>query len=414
MMFAEYKNDSLYIEKVAFADIARQFGTPCYVYSRAALLESAREFMEAFPDALLCYAVKANGNLAVLETFAKLGCGFDIVSGGELARVIAAGGTPSKIVYSGVGKTAEEIECALNAGILCFNVESFSELDLIAAVAEKLKLMAPVSFRVNPDVDPKTHPYISTGLKENKFGIPIEACLDAYRRAAALPYIRVIGIDMHIGSQLTAIAPFADAVQKLLPVIDALNREGISLHHIDLGGGIGVTYRDETVPPLKEWAAAAQRILGNRAERLIVEPGRRMVARAGFLLSRVIHLKPGSPHQFAIVDAAMNDLMRPALYEAWHPVLPVVQHHDVPKTHWNIVGPVCETADFLAKDRALSLKQNDWIAVGVAGAYGSSMSSNYNARPRAAEVMVDGDRAYLIRKRETIESLFANETGLIL
>ena len=408
-----YRNGELHAEAVSLPRIAAQFGTPCYVYSRAALTGAWRTFDAAFAgrDHLLCYAVKANPNLGVLDVFARLGSGFDIVSGGELARVIAAGGDPGKTVFSGVGKTADEMRQALAAGILCFNVESAPELELLDRVAGEMGVTAPVSLRVNPDVDAKTHPYIATGLKENKFGVAYAEALATYRRARALPHLRITGIDCHIGSQLTEVAPFIAALERVLALVDALAREGIPISHIDLGGGLGIRYQHETPPAVTDYAQALVRVLGDRSQKLLFEPGRLLTGNAGVLLAGVLYLKPGMGRNFAIVDAAMNDLMRPALYEAWHDVLPV--RETAPGgTTYDIVGPVCESGDFLARDRKLSLKPGDLIAIASAGAYGMSMSSNYNTRPRAAEVMVDGDRAYLIRDRETVAMLMANEHRL--
>jgi len=408
-----YRDGVLRAESVSLESIAKDFGTPCYVYSRSALEAAYAEFAMgcAGRDALVCYAVKANSNLAILNLFARLGAGFDIVSGGELKRVLAAGAAASKTVFSGVGKTADEMRQALAAGILCFNVESAPELELLDRVAGEMGVTAPVSLRVNPDVDAKTHPYIATGLKENKFGVAYAEALATYRRARALPHLRITGIDCHIGSQLTEVAPFIAALERVLALVDALAREGIPISHIDLGGGLGIRYQHETPPAVTDYAQALVRVLGDRSQKLLFEPGRLLTGNAGVLLAGVLYLKPGMGRNFAIVDAAMNDLMRPALYEAWHDVLPV--RETAPGgTTYDIVGPVCESGDFLARDRKLSLKPGDLIAIASAGAYGMSMSSNYNTRPRAAEVMVDGDRAYLIRDRETVAMLMANEHRL--
>ncbi|MDH4150874.1 MAG: diaminopimelate decarboxylase [Betaproteobacteria bacterium] len=408
-----YRDGVLHAEDVPLARIAAQYGTPCYVYSRAELTRAWREFDSAFAgrNHLLCYAVKANPSLGVLDVFARLGSGFDIVSGGELARVIAAGGDPRKVVFSGVGKTAAEMRQALQAGILCFNVESAPELELLSRIAGELATVAPVSLRVNPDVDAKTHPYIATGLKENKFGVAYTDALATYRRARELPHLRIEGVDCHIGSQLTEVAPFLAALERVLALVDALEREGMTITHIDLGGGLGIRYQDETPPPVTEYAQALIHALGHRPQKLLFEPGRLLAGNAGVLLAEVLYLKPGQGRNFAIVDAAMNDLMRPALYEAWHDVLPLQQTRE--KGHrYDVVGPVCESGDFLARDRELALNEGDLIAIASAGAYGMSMSSNYNTRPRAAEVMVDGDCVYPIRDRETVTMLMANERRL--
>ena len=413
MALTERRGGTLHVEAVSLADIAEQFGTPCYVYSRKALTEAYNAYRDALSghSALICYAVKANSNLAVLNLFARLGAGFDIVSGGELARVLAAGGDAKKVVFSGVGKSHEEIVKALRTGIKCFNIESAAELDRINAVAGDLGMEAPISFRVNPDVDPKTHPYISTGLKTSKFGIAYDEALPLYRRAAALPNIRITGIDCHIGSQLLDPAPAAEAAHKILVLVDTLADEGIKLEHIDLGGGMGIRYRDEAVPAAAEYLAPLLRTLDGRTEMLLVEPGRSLVGNAGLLLTRVEILKHGSAHDFAIVDAAMNDLMRPALYDAWHDIVSVSERNELPRP-CEVVGPVCESGDFLGHDRMLAVHEGDLLAVMSAGAYGMAMSSNYNSRPRAAEVMVDGGQAHLVRKREEIAQLFAGESTL--
>ena len=400
----------LHCEDVALDAVAREFGTPTYVYSSAALTAAYQAYDDAFAshDHLICYAVKANSSLAILNLFARLGAGFDIVSGGELARVLAAGGDASKVVFSGVGKTEPEMEAALNAGIHCFNVESESELHRLNAVAGRLGKTAPISFRVNPDVDAKTHPYIATGLKENKFGIAYADAPRMYREAAALPHLRVVGIDCHIGSQLTESAPFGEALDKVIDLVERLATEGIALHHIDLGGGLGVRYRDETPPMMSEYAGVLLSRLADRPHKLILEPGRSLVANAGLLLTKVEYLKHGEAKDFAIVDAAMNDLMRPSLYDAWHEVQPVRERNDE-KRLYEIVGPVCESGDFLARERQLALAENDLLALLSAGAYGMSMSSNYNTRPRAAEVLVQGGTMMLTRRRERIDALLADE-----
>ncbi len=407
------KNGVLHAESVPLTAVAERFGTPCYVYSRAALTNALLEFQQELSglDALVCYAMKANSNLAVLNVFARLGAGFDIVSGGELQRALAAGGDPQKIVFSGVGKRADEIRQALDAGILCFNVESAAELERLNEVAGSHGRKAPISLRVNPDVDAKTHPYISTGLKENKFGVAFEEALALYRRAAELPHLTINGIDCHIGSQLLDAAPFAEALDKLLQLVDRLQSEGIQLHHIDLGGGLGIRYRDETPPSIQDYLAPLLGELKNRRLKILFEPGRRLVGNAGVLLTRVEYLKPGEAKNFAIVDAAMNDLARPALYDAWHDIQPVSPRTGSPRA-WDIVGPVCESSDFLGRERPLDLQAGDVLAVMSAGAYGMTMSSNYNTRPRAAEVMIDGDTMHLIRRRETINDLYAHETLL--
>ncbi len=403
----------LYAENVPLAEIATTYGTPCYVYSRAALESAFKSFDAGFATAhrLVCFAVKANPSLAILNLFARLGAGFDIVSGGELARVLAAGGDPGKIVFSGVGKTATEMQAALAAGIFCFNVESAAELDRLNSIAVEMGKVAPVSLRVNPNVDAKTHPYISTGLKNNKFGVAYEDAFSLYQRAAAMPGIAVHGVDCHIGSQLTELSPFLDAFDRVLALVDQLEAAGIHIQHIDAGGGIGICYSDETPPDFSEYAAAMLRKLGGRKVKLVFEPGRALVGNAGLLLTRVEYLKHTEAKNFAIVDAAMNDLMRPALYDAYHDIVPVAARSGETQIY-EIVGPVCESGDFLGHDRKLALQQGDLLAIMSAGAYGMSMSSNYNTRPRAAEVMVDGDRHHLIRQRETIAQLYALESVL--
>ncbi|WP_300453492.1 diaminopimelate decarboxylase [Accumulibacter sp.] len=407
------RNGVLHAESVSLLDLARRFGTPCWVYSRLALESALDEFQRELAgfDALVCYAVKANANLAVLDVFARRGAGFDIVSGGELQRVLAAGADPRRIVFSGVGKTAAEMELALATGILCFNVESAPEVDRLDAVAGRLGKIAPISLRVNPDVDPKTHPYISTGLKQNKFGVAYDDALALYRHAASLPHLEVSGIDCHIGSQLLDPAPFAEALDKILALVDQLASEGITLRHIDLGGGLGIRYRDEDVPTVQAYLQPLLRKLEGRRLRVLLEPGRRLVGNAGLLLTRVEYLKPGEVKSFAIVDAAMNDLARPALYGSWHDIVPVVAGPGevIP---WEVVGPVCESGDFLGHGRELALAAGDLLAVMSAGAYAMAMSSNYNSRPRAAEIMVDGAQAHLVRRRETAEELYALERRL--
>ena len=412
--YFHYQQDQLFAEEVALADIAEKFATPCYVYSRAALNDAYRQFAEALKarDHLICFAVKSNSNLAILNLFSRLGAGFDIVSGGELQRVLAAGGMANKVVFSGVGKTEAEMRLALEAGILCFNVESAAELDRLNKVALSMGKIAPVSLRVNPDVDAKTHPYISTGLKQSKFGVAYAEALALYRKAANLPHLRVTGIDCHIGSQLTEISPFIAAAEKVLVLVDQLAREGIRLEHLDFGGGLGICYDDETPPSIAEYVQALLGALQGRSEKLIVEPGRVLVGNAGVLLTKVEYLKPGEEKHFAIVDAAMNDLMRPALYDAYHEILPVRRSDAIPQKY-EVVGPVCESGDFLGHAREMALQQGSQLALMSAGAYGMSMSSNYNTRPRAAEVMVDGKVAHLIRERETVPQLFAGEKIIV-
>ena len=400
----------LFLEEVSLEDLAREYGTPLYVYSQTTLTEAFQSYEEALAGLphLTCYAVKANGNLAILQHFSRLGAGFDIVSGGELARVLAAGGQPSKIVFSGVGKSEPEMRAALNAGIRCFNVESESELARLNRVAKEVGRVAPVSFRVNPDVDPKTHPYISTGLKQNKFGIPIGRAQTLYRQAAGMPGIEVVGVDCHIGSQLTDMAPIAEALDRVLDLVDALARTGIILKHIDIGGGIGIRYRDETPPDMATYRTILLSRFKGRPEEIIVEPGRSLVGNAGLLLTRVEYVKFGDNKNFAVVDAAMNDLMRPALYDAYHDIVPVSLTSE-PDVTCDVVGPVCETGDFIGLERRLAIKEGALLAVLSAGAYGMSMSSNYNSRPRAAEILLNKNEIRLIRERESIESLMAGE-----
>lgn len=409
-----YQNGQMLAEQLPVAEIAQRHGTPCYIYSRAALEDHFRQYREALDgcEHLVCYAVKANSNLAVLDVLARLGAGFDIVSGGELERVLAAGGDPSRVVFSGVGKTPAEMARALELDIACFNLESAAELEVLARVAAVLGTVARVSVRVNPDVDARTHPYISTGLRENKFGVSMEEALQVYRRAAELPSIEVVGVDCHIGSQLTEVSPFIDALRRLLVLVDQLAAEGIVLRHLDLGGGLGVCYRDERPPSVAQYIGAVRDELAGRELTLVFEPGRSIAANAGILVTRVEYLKPTAEHNFALVDAAMNDMIRPALYQAWLDIRPVCQGGDGHRARWDIVGPVCETGDFLGKDRELTLNQGDLLALSGAGAYGFTMSSNYNSRTRAAEVMVDGDRDHLVRRRETLEDLLRGESRL--
>lgn len=410
----EYRDGELHAEELPLSEIAARHGTPCFVYSRQAIEQAWLAWDQALAGTphLVCFAIKANSNLAVLNILARLGAGFDIVSGGELERVLAAGGDPARVVFSGLGKTAEEMRRALEVGIHCFNVESTAELERLQSVAAELGVKAPVSLRVNPDVDAMTHPYISTGLKENKFGIDIARAPEVYRRAAALPNIEVRGVDCHIGSQLTDDTPLVDALDRLLALVDELAAEGIRIHHLDLGGGLGVTYRDETPPSPAEYLTKVKAHLGDRDLTLMFEPGRSIVANAGVLLTRVNLLKPTEHKNFAIIDAAMNDLIRPALYSAWMGIEAVRPRTDVAAEDWDIVGPVCETGDFLGKDRNLALAEGDLLAVRSAGAYGFVMSSNYNTRPRAAEVMIDGGQCHQIRRRETLSELFAGESLL--
>jgi diaminopimelate decarboxylase len=409
-----YRKDTLWAEDVPLTEIANRFGTPCFVYSRAAIGHSWQAFDQAFKGYphRICYAVKANSNLAVLNILARLGSGFDIVSVGELERVLAAGGDPAQVVFSGVGKRADEMRRALSVGIACFNVESETELEHLNAVAREVGRRAPVSLRVNPDVDAGTHPYIATGLRENKFGIEIDQALDVYRRAMTLPHIRILGVDCHIGSQLTSLAPFLAALDRVLVLVDRLAEQGIEIGHIDLGGGLGITYRDEAPPSAQEYGVALREKLQPRNLEVWIEPGRAVVGNGGILLTRVEYLKHTPAKNFAIVDAAMNDLLRPALYNAWQEILPVTPRTDQPLTLFDVVGPVCETGDFLGKGRELAIEVGDLLAIRSAGAYGFSMSSNYNSRPRAAEVMVDGGEAYGVRARETVASLFAGESLL--
>ncbi|NIC05147.1 diaminopimelate decarboxylase [Billgrantia bachuensis] len=414
----EYRDGVLYGEEVPLTQVAADVGTPCYVYSKATLTRHFRAYTEALGSHphLICYAVKANSNLAVLGLLARLGAGFDIVSVGELERVLAAGGDPAKVVFSGVAKQEAEMARALEVGIKCFNVESRPELERLSAVAERLGKVAPVSLRVNPDVDAGTHPYISTGLKDNKFGIPVDEALAVYELAARLPGVRVVGLDCHIGSQLTELAPFLDALDRLLVLLERLRERGITVEHLDLGGGLGVPYRGERPPQPFDYAASLLERLAQWEHgsglTLLFEPGRSIAANAGVLLTRVEFLKPGETKNFAIVDAGMNDLIRPSLYQAWQAIIPVDTRHVRETATYDVVGPVCETGDFLGKDRELAIGAGDLLAVRSAGAYGFVMASNYNSRPRPAEVMVDGETFHLVRRRESVESLWAGESLL--
>ncbi|MHA6478639.1 diaminopimelate decarboxylase [Stutzerimonas sp. KH-1] len=408
-----YRDGQLFAEGVALPALAQRFGTPTYVYSRAHIEAQYRAYADALDGMphLVCFAVKANSNLGVLNVLARLGAGFDIVSRGELERVLAAGGQPGRIVFSGVGKTRDDMRRALEVGVHCFNVESTDELERLQQVAAELGMKAPVSLRVNPDVDAGTHPYISTGLKENKFGIDIDNAEAVYTRAAELPNLDVVGVDCHIGSQLTSLPPFLDALDRLLALVDRLATRGIQIRHLDLGGGLGVRYRDEQPPLAGDYIQAVRQRIEGRGLALVFEPGRSIVANAGVLLTRVEYLKHTAHKDFAIVDAAMNDLIRPALYQAWMNVV-AVQPHEGDTRRYDIVGPICETGDFLAKDRELALVEGDLLAVCSAGAYGFVMSSNYNTRGRAAEVLVDGDQAFEVRRRESVQELYAGESLL--
>ena len=411
--FLQYRGDELYLEDVRLADLAAQHGAPLYVYSRNAMRAALAPYQQALQGRqhLICYAVKANSNLAVLQTFAKAGCGFDIVSAGELARVLAAGGQPGKVVFSGVGKTRDEMKLAMQAGVKCFNVESTAELEVLSEVASQNGLTARISLRVNPDVDAGTHPYISTGLKGNKFGIAHELAVETYRRAAQLPGIEVVGIDCHIGSQITDVSPYLDALERVLDLVEAIESHGITLHHLDLGGGLGIRYTDETPPDagtLIGQLLARIDARGHGHREVMFEPGRSLVGNAGVLLTEVMYLKPGEHKNFCVVDAGMNDLMRPALYEAFMGIVNTRQRAG-DTTTWDVVGPVCESGDWLGRDRALNVQPGDVLAVLSAGAYGMTMASNYNSRGRAAELMVDGAQVHVIRARETVESLFAAE-----
>lgn len=406
--------NSLKCEQVPYSVLAAQYGTPLYVYSQKAITDAFNFYQQAFADLkpLICYAVKANGNLSILRYFASLGCGFDIVSGGELERVLLAGGAADKVIFSGVGKSSAEIEFALKNNIRCFNVESLAELERINSIAQRLNKIAPVSLRINPDVDAHTHPYISTGLKANKFGIASQDALAAYQLAATLPHLKITGIDCHIGSQLTDLSPLIEALQRLLVLVDKLDELGIRIEHIDLGGGIGIVYQNENVPDLNAYAAAVSKLLSGRNLPLILEPGRSLIGNTGSLLTTVEYIKQGEEKNFVIVDAAMNDLMRPSLYQAYHNIINA-SPTTVDKFVADVVGPICETGDFLAKDRTIAAKAGDLLLIQSAGAYASSMASNYNTRCRAAEVLVNGTEHHLIRQRETIDSLLATETACL-
>jgi diaminopimelate decarboxylase len=414
MSYIDYRDGELCAEEVGLRAIAEHHGTPAYVYSRAAIESAWRAYDSAFGDRdhLVCYALKANSNLAVLNVLARLGAGFDVVSAGELERVVRAGGDPAKVVFAGVGKRADEMARALLLGIHSFNVESEGELQRLHRVAEKLDMRAPVSLRVNPDVDAQTHPYIATGLAQNKFGIDMRSAKAVYRLAAAMPHIELIGLGCHIGSQLTAREPIADAAKLLVAFADELAGEGIALKTLDFGGGLGVRYQDEQPPTAEEYVATILAAVGDRPYTIVIEPGRSIVAGAGVLLTRVEYLKTGAERHFAIVDAAMNDLIRPSLYQAWQDILPVVPNAEAEPVNYDVVGPVCETGDFLGRDRKLALAPGDLLAIASAGAYGFVMSSNYNTRPRAVEIMVDGRQAHVVRARETISDLLAGEVLL--
>ncbi len=414
-----YHDGQLYAEDMPLSTIAAQVGTPCYVYSRSMIENQWRAFDNAFAgrDHLVCYAVKANPNLAILNLLAHLGSGFDIVSGGELERVLRAGGDPSRVVFSGVGKSDEEMRRALDVGIRCFNVESEGELLRLHELSEEVGCAAPVALRVNPDVDPNTHPHIATGLKENKFGIPIEAAPQLYAQARQLPHIDPIGVACHIGSQLVDMGPFVDALERVLSLVDELDRSGLALQSLDLGGGLGIRYSTERPPPAREYVATLSATLDalgsqHRHLRVMIEPGRALVGEAGVLLTRIQYLKRAAAKNFAIVDAAMNDLLRPALYDAWHEVKPVFEDTGHPVVVYDVVGPVCETGDFLARDRKLGIAPGELLAISCAGAYGACMSSRYNTRPLTAEVMVDGDHLHVIRRRETIDEMLGTESIL--
>lgn len=408
------RDGQLYAEEVALTDIARQFGTPCYVYSRAAIEGQWHAFDQAFAEVphLICYAVKANSSLAVLNILSRLGSGFDIVSVGELERVIRAGGDPGKVIFSGVGKRADEMQRALEAGIRCFNVESVEELERLNDIAGEVGMRAPVSLRVNPDVDANTHPYIATGLNENKFGIAVDSVRNLFRQAVTMPNIDIVGAGFHIGSQVTEIGPFLDAFRRLLMLVGELESDGIKIKQLDIGGGLGIRYRDEHAPTPADYGASFLTALENRPYEILVEPGRAIVGNAGVLLTRIEYLKHTEHKNFVIVDAAMNDLVRPALYDAWHDIVPVVTDKTSPARRYDIVGPVCESADYLGKARELSVQSGDLLAVRSAGAYGFCMSSTYNSRPRAAEIIVDGEEAHLGRARQTLEDLMTGEFQL--
>ena len=410
----EYQNARLYCEDVPIETLAETYGTPLYVYSRATLERHWHAFDQALAghDHLVCYAVKANSNLAVLNVLARLGSGFDIVSSGELRRVLEAGGDPAKTVFSGVGKQAAEIEAALDADILCFNIESEQELMRIDEIAGQRGQRARVSFRVNPDVDAKTHPYISTGLKENKFGVAFADAEAVYLKAAKLRHVEIIGMDCHIGSQLTEMSPYIDALDRLLHLIERLREQGLDIHHLDLGGGLGIRYRDEEPPLPSDWANTLRERLQRFEGTIVIEPGRAIAGNAGILVTQVNYLKHTADKNFAVVDAAMNDLIRPSLYSAWQDIIPVVQDSDREEAVYDVVGAICESSDFLGKDRPLRITQQDLLAIRSSGAYGFGMASNYNSRPRAAEVMVDGDRHYCVRERENLDDLTRGEQVL--
>ena len=408
-----YRDNILYAEEVPVAAVVREFGTPCFIYSRATLERHFNAYKQALSGipSLICYAVKANSNLAVINVLARLGAGFDIVSGGELERVLMAGGSPDKIIFSGLGKTVVEIEKALSVGIHCFNVESMAELDRINEIAARLGKQAPISLRVNPDVDAQTHPYISTGLKENKFGIASERAIEVYQKAANMPNLKIIGIDCHIGSQLTELAPYLDTVDRLLEMVDQLSVIGIQLNHLDMGGGLGVNYNQESPPQPKDLAAAISEKIANRGLKLLMEPGRSIAANAVIFVTAVEYIKCTEHKNFAIIDGAMNDLLRPALYGAWQEIIPVLSREGKSRVY-DVAGPVCESGDFLGKERPLCIEQGDLLAVRTAGAYGFAMSSNYNSRNRATEIMVDGETVHLVRRRETLEDQIKLETCL--
>ncbi len=411
MDYFNYKNGQLFAEDVDLQSLANKYGTPCFVYSRATLERHWHAFNDAFGDQphLICYSVKANSNIGILNLLARLGSGFDIVSVGELERVLKAGGDPAKVVFSGVGKRSDEMQRALEVGIRCFNIESIGELERLNDVAGSMGKVATISIRVNPDVDAQTHPYISTGLKDNKFGIDIDIVEGVYQQAASMPNINVTGIDCHIGSQLTELSPIMDALERLIALADRLKAQGIAIHHLDIGGGLGVRYQDENPPLPSDYTAELFTNERIKDYEIIIEPGRAIAANTAVLLTQVEYLKHGDEKNFAIVDTAMNDLIRPALYQAWQEIVPVKEAVEEADTIYDIVGPICESADFLGKDRKLNLKQGDLLAIRSVGAYGFSMASNYNSRPRAAEVLVDGKNTTVIRDRETIESLFENE-----
>ena len=412
MDFFQYKNEQLYVEDLPVKQLAEEFGTPLYIYSRATLERHWHAFDSALGDHphLICYAVKANSNIGILNVMAKLGSGFDIVSQGELERVLAAGGDASKVVFSGVAKSRAEIMRALEVGIRCFNVESIAELHHINQIAGEMGKIAPISLRVNPDVDAHTHPYISTGLKENKFGVSVDEALEVYKLAATLPHVKITGMDCHIGSQLTELQPFLDATDRLIRLIEQLKEDGIMLKHLDLGGGLGVTYTDETPPHPSDYAAALlNKLKGYENLEIILEPGRAIAANAGILVAKVQYLKSNESRNFAITDTGMNDMIRPALYGAYMNIIEIDRTLEREKAIYDVVGPVCETSDFLGKQRELAIAEGDYIAQRSAGAYGASMSSNYNSRPRTAEVLVDGDKAHLIRRRESLSELWALE-----